>query len=85
MTCMCGDICCWSCGPAQGDSRCGICGEWASECCEHIDETTGRYKPEYEREAELAAIDEAEADELRNFRNRNPYMKFRLTKYVRQP
>lgn len=26
MPCMCGDICCASCGPAQGNWRCEICG-----------------------------------------------------------
>lgn len=31
MPCMCGDICCPSCGPAQGNSRCILCGAWASE------------------------------------------------------
>lgn len=29
--CMCGDICCSSCGPAQGNSKCYACGEWESE------------------------------------------------------
>lgn len=33
MPCMCGDICCWSCGPAQGNSKCLVCGSWASEGC----------------------------------------------------
>lgn len=31
MACMCGDICCPSCGPAQGNSRCPACGRWASD------------------------------------------------------
>lgn len=26
--CMCGDPYCWSCGPAQGNHRCQICGQW---------------------------------------------------------
>jgi hypothetical protein len=34
MPCMCGDFCCPSCGPAQGNSRCAACGEWASEGCD---------------------------------------------------
>lgn len=31
MPCMCGDLYCWSCGPAQGNSRCPICGEWEAD------------------------------------------------------
>ena len=31
--CMCGDFCCPSCGPAQGNSRCPVCRTWASEGC----------------------------------------------------
>ncbi len=34
MPCMCGDIQCPSCGPAQGNSRCPNCGEWTDEGCE---------------------------------------------------
>lgn len=33
MPCMCGDLCCSSCGPAQGNSRCPVCHTWASEGC----------------------------------------------------
>lgn len=29
--CMCGDLCCRSCGPAQGSYRCDICGKWTAE------------------------------------------------------
>lgn len=29
MACMCGDLYCGSCGPAQGNGRCGWCGAWA--------------------------------------------------------
>ena len=28
MPCMCGDTHCWSCGPAQGNNHCEICGMW---------------------------------------------------------
>jgi methionyl-tRNA synthetase len=31
MACMCGDIMCPSCGPAQGNYRCSNCGRWASD------------------------------------------------------
>ena len=37
--CMCADICCPSCGPAQGNVRCPICGEWESDGgCENPEE-----------------------------------------------
>ena len=62
MACMCGDYCCWSCGPAQGNWRCPICNEWASEGCEHIDPDTDNLRPEFEELAEQLAIEEAEAD-----------------------
>lgn len=29
--CMCGDPYCWSCGPAQGNSKCPNCGKWAAD------------------------------------------------------
>lgn len=29
--CMCGDICCPSCGPAQGNFRCLVCGAYTSD------------------------------------------------------
>jgi hypothetical protein len=28
MPCYCGDLRCFSCGPAQGNNRCEICGKW---------------------------------------------------------
>lgn len=31
MACMCGDIHCPSCGPAQGNNRCSACGNWADD------------------------------------------------------
>jgi hypothetical protein len=49
MPCMCGDSHCSSCGPAQGNRRCPLCGAWADEGCEHVDEETGRIKPEFEQ------------------------------------
>ena len=63
MPCMCGDSCCPSCGPAQGNFKCPICNEWASEGCEHFDEETGELKPEFVAEAEAKA--EAEREEER--------------------
>jgi hypothetical protein len=59
MACMCGDTQCWSCGPAQGNWKCPICGLWADDCCEHIDEETGDIKPEFAEELKLAQAREA--------------------------
>lgn len=60
MSCMCGDTHCFSCGPAQGNFRCPICGTWLDDGCEHFDEVTGHLKPEfYTKVAEIAAAEEA--------------------------
>jgi len=59
---MCGDICCHSCGPAQGNWKCPICREWASEGCIHIDDNGNDIRPEYLAEAKQIAAAEAEAD-----------------------
>lgn len=68
MACMCGDYCCWSCGPAQGNWRCPICNEWASEGCEHIADDGGdtlplTVKPEFKAAAEEAMKQERDADD----------------------
>lgn len=55
MSCMCGDYCCPSCGPAQGNSKCELCGQWASEGCIHINSRTGNYKKKYLKAVEEAA------------------------------
>jgi len=57
--CMCGDICCPSCGPAQGNSRCPVCRTWASEGC---DCTPEQIQKAYEAEA---AADAAYEEMLR--------------------
>lgn len=31
MTCMCGDLYCGSCGPAQGNFKCSACGQWSED------------------------------------------------------
>ena len=64
MACMCGDTHCSSCGPAQGNWKCPICGSWADDCCEHIDAETGKLKPEFEAEANAVWLREREAEEL---------------------
>ncbi len=51
MSCLCGDLCCSSCGPAQGNSRCPACRAWSSEGCDCTPE-----------QKEAAAKLEAEAD-----------------------
>ena len=62
MSCMCGDYCCPSCGPAQGNWRCPICNVWASECCVHISSRTGNLKARYKAQAKRIAKAEAEAE-----------------------
>lgn len=63
MSCMCGDICCSSCGPAQGNWKCPICNEWASEGCAHIGED-GNIKAEFIDEAAKIEQAQIEADNL---------------------
>ena len=59
MPCMCGDFCCPSCGPAQGNSRCPVCRTWASEGCDCTE-------AEIAADAALdAAIDAQEIEMLR--------------------
>ena len=31
MPCMCGDYYCGSCGPAQGNYKCSVCGMWYAD------------------------------------------------------
>ena len=64
MACMCGDYCCNSCGPAQGNWKCPICRAWSTECCEHMAEDGNDLKPEFHERARQIAEQEAEADEL---------------------
>jgi hypothetical protein len=72
---MCGDTHCWSCGPAQGNSKCSVCGKWADDggCdnpaeCERIGkEQDDAYAKQIEEEREIEARYVAE---LRNARNR---------------
>lgn len=59
MACMCGDNCCPSCGPAQGNWRCPLCRQWASDGCDHIDDATGDLKLEYLAQASDACADDA--------------------------
>jgi len=63
MSCMCGDTHCSSCGPAQGNWKCVLCGAWADDCCEHIDEETGSYKVEFKLQVESAIKAERQAED----------------------
>jgi hypothetical protein len=62
MPCMCGDTHCWSCGPAQGNFKCAVCGVWADDGCEHLDEVTSQVKPEYQAAWDRALAEEAAAE-----------------------
>lgn len=57
--CLCGDTHCWSCGPAQGNAKCPICGAWADDGCAHVEEW-GDIKPKYLAEA----LEKAETERL---------------------
>lgn len=66
--CLCGDLYCGSCGPAQGNHRCGNCGEWADEHgepgSEHDDDRCSeamkvQAEAEYEWEQEMEKHEEA--------------------------
>ena len=64
MSCMCGDLYCKSCGPAQGNWQCSICGAWSAEGgCEKPQECAAQEQREAEAEAayyEGLAAQEAE-------------------------
>lgn len=62
MPCMCGDICCPSCGPAQGNWKCPICHQWASEGCDHIDPDSSNIAAPFVDEVERLAREEAERE-----------------------
>lgn len=63
MACMCGDTHCSSCGPAQGNWKCPICGSWADDGCDHIDGQRGKLKTEFEQQAEEKWLQEKQAEE----------------------
>lgn len=57
MSCMCGDLYCGSCGPAQGNWKCMECGAWAMDggcadptACEKAAEERARYLDSIEDE-----------------------------------
>lgn len=63
MACLCGDTHCPFCGPAQGNWKCPICGNWADDGCEHIDEDSERVKDEFIAQANAIAKQEHEEAE----------------------
>lgn len=61
MPCMCGDIYCFSCGPAQGNYKCEVCGRWSDEGCEKPEECA---KKSAEMDAAFAAFVDDYAAEI---------------------
>lgn len=50
--CLCGDTHCSSCGPAQGNWKCPVCGTWADDGCDHTpEEMAAAESEEMRREA----------------------------------
>lgn len=65
MPCMCGDLYCHSCGPAQGNSRCEMCGAWyADGGCENPETCAKAAKEWCAAEAKELAEIEAAAKEF---------------------
>ncbi len=72
MSCDCGDTYCQSCGPAQGNYRCEICGKWSDEggcddpnACEEKGHLANEaYAEELAEEARLAELYWAEEERL---------------------
>lgn len=65
MACMCGDYQCPSCGPAQGNWKCEICNTWVDTGCQHIDEETGYYKPEFAPKNPFELYDNGHINDVR--------------------
>lgn len=54
--CYCGDLYCWSCGPAQGNIRCWICGKWSADGgCDNPKECEKKFEEQYPQEEEEKA------------------------------
>lgn len=66
--CMCGDLYCGSCGPAQGNHKCPACGRWSmdgecdnpqkcAEACRQMDEAmAAEFQWEQDHQKEIDAI-----------------------------
>jgi hypothetical protein len=70
MPCMCGDTHCPSCGPAQGNSQCPLCGAWLDDGCAHFNEETGFSMPEFQAAFQQA---EREQNEIFNEQTRDAF------------
>jgi len=66
MPCMCGDLYCKSCGPAQGNSYCDVCGAWATDGgCEKPEQCAAAAKTMLESEYQEWLESERHAEEYR--------------------
>lgn len=64
MPCMCGDLYCYSCGPAQGNFKCESCGVWTADGgCKDPEACNATVNQMYERYAVELAEEEALAKE----------------------
>ena len=60
--CMCGDLMCSSCGPAQGNHKCSWCGVWDMDGgCADREACSKAEQEAYAHEAEMMASEEAAA------------------------
>ncbi len=63
--CMCGDICCGSCGPAQGNFKCEMCGKWSSDGgCDNPEKCNEDCRKMYEGMASDFQWEKDNADEI---------------------
>ena len=84
--CLCGDVYCYSCGPAQGNHKCRYCGKWSDEGgCDDPEECDREAVLEeaawVKQEAELKQAQyewERKQDPARAVRNRKEKAKTRL-------
>jgi hypothetical protein len=61
MPCMCGDLYCGSCGPAQGNHRCMACNRWDEDGgCERPEECERQIRAAIAHEEEMYASEEPE-------------------------
>ena len=65
--CLCGDLRCPSCGPAQGNSKCQACGRWADDGPCEDPEACGSLSQQ---------IDEAVAQEYAEFDSADGFLDF---------
>ena len=69
MSCMCGDTYCWSCGPAQGNYKCSVCGKWTEDGGCDDPETCAMVQ---------RSEDDAYADDLEWLRQHEPEIKLAI-------